>query len=147
MKIILFTLLIIVIPLSTTIQSSWIIHKPFKPNKVLKQLSQEYKISLNLIHSIWMQESSKRIVSKRGKAGEYGPFQVSENAAKDVNCEDGWRDKFAKNAECGVKYLKHASNRCGNFYNYKIATFYNTGKCKKKPNGYSQEVMKRMLKV
>ncbi len=127
---------------------------PYYPNykeisaiNLLKKLSQRYDISLNLIHAIWEQESNKAIVSKHGKAGEYGPFQILEIAAKQVNCEGSWRSTFSKNAECGIKYLELGSKKCGNFYKHKIATFYNTGSCRKKPNGYSQQVMKRMLKI
>lgn len=110
-------------------------------------MSVKYKISLDLINAIWEQESNKAIRSRRGKAGEYGPFQILNIAAKQVNCKGSWRSTFSKNAECGVKYMEYGANKCGNFYNHKIATFYNTGKCRKKPNGYSQQVMKRMLKV
>jgi len=143
--------LIIIIPL---LLIPTLLFAPYYPNyreisatTTLKNLSQQYEISLSLIHAIWKQESNKAIRSRRGRAGEYGPFQILEIAAKQVNCEGAWRSTFSKNAECGIKYMEYGANKCGSFYLHRVATFYNTGKCRKKPNGYSQQVMKRMLKV
>ncbi len=132
---------------STSPKTFYFIFQKLSTENILFKLSQRYDISLNLIYAIWEQESNKAIRSKRGKAGEYGPFQIMEIAARDAKCEGAWKSRFAKNAECGIRYMKLGVDKCGSFYLHRIATFYNKGGCRKKPNGYSQEVMKRMLKA
>ena len=145
------SLIIFIVILSQIFIVQSISPKIYRPKlnteNILFKLSQRYNISLNFINAIWEQESNKAIKSEKGKAGEYSPFQILNIAAKDAKCKGAWRSTFSYNAECGVKYMVLGVDRCGGFYNHRIATFYNTGKCRKKPNGYSQEVMKRMLKI
>ncbi len=141
-----FLILLLSTELSPYVSQKTVFQK-LNTENILFKLSQRYNVPLDLINAIWEQESNKALRSVRGKTGEYGPFQILEIAAKQVNCKGAWRSTFPRNAECGVRYMKHGVNKCGSFYLHRVATYYNTGTCRKKPNSYGQRVMKRMLKI
>lgn len=63
-----------------------------KVKSYMNTMSNMEKVRHNddLLNAIWMIESSQRIASPRGQAGEIGPYQISKNYWIDSKIEGTW---------------------------------------------------------
>ena len=104
--------------------------------------SRYYGVPLEMSLAVWGYECGRQEECKRGRSGEWGPFQIMRIAARHVKCRGEWRWGRG-NAFCGVKVLAWAWKRC-KWDRLGAFSSYNRPAERCRSTRYARNVFKRM---
>ncbi len=99
------------------------------PREIVIKVAAAAGIDKRILLAIWHLESNQQAWSKRGLAGEYGPFQILPSTGKRW-CRGDWKRNFTHNARCAAVWIKRGKRLCRLTRPAQIGEWYNRGKCR-----------------
>jgi len=117
----------------------------YDPRQEVIKVAAAGGLDKRVLLAIWWVESKQATWSKRGKDGEYGPFQILPSTGHQFCKGLRWKGTFRHNAKCAVNWLNYGKRRCKIGLPWQLGDWYNQGRCKwRSPSAYAVKLVRAL---
>jgi len=102
----------------------------YDPRQEVIKVAAAGGLDKKVLLAIWWVECRQATWCIRGKAGEYGPFQIMPLTGRRFCKGLQWKTNFRHNAKCAVRWLQRGKRRCKIGLPWQLGVWYNEGRCR-----------------